>query len=107
MCICCEAGGSDLPGCLRNTEASGPSRRKFMKTSAGFTLGAAISSVAPRSAFAQVSRDSIDLDRLQGSSRILIRSAVVISMDKQVGDFADADVLIEGDKIREVRPHIA
>src|SRR5262249_3677388 len=31
---------------------------------------------------------------------------VALSLDRQVGDFAQADVLIEGGKIREIRPNI-
>ena len=38
---------------------------------------------------------------------MLIKGGVVLSLDRQVGDFARADVLIEDGKIREVRPDIA
>ena len=44
---------------------------------------------------------------MQGARRILIKGGVVLSLDKAVGDFASADVLIEDGKIREVRPDIA
>lgn len=37
---------------------------------------------------------------------LLIRSAAVISVDPKIGDFADADVLIEGDKIAAVGPNL-
>ena len=56
------------------------------------------------------------LPRAQGSAesthsvsdmrRTLIKSAVVISMDEGIGDLAAGDVLIEGDRIAEVRPSI-
>lgn len=38
--------------------------------------------------------------------RTLIRSATVISMDDAIGDFEAGDVLVEGDRIAEVRPSI-
>jgi len=48
-----------------------------------------------------------ELGRLQGARRILLKGGLVLSLDRQVGDFARADVLIEDGKIREVRPDIA
>jgi cytosine/adenosine deaminase-related metal-dependent hydrolase len=48
-----------------------------------------------------------ELTRLQGARRILLKGGLVLSLDRQVGDFARADVLIEDGKIREVRPDIA
>ncbi len=47
-----------------------------------------------------------DLVRLLASRRILIKGAVILTLDKQVGDFANGDMLIEDGKIREVRPNI-
>ncbi len=38
--------------------------------------------------------------------RTLIRSAIVISMDDAIGDFATGDVLVEGSRIADVRPWI-
>jgi cytosine/adenosine deaminase-related metal-dependent hydrolase/ribose/xylose/arabinose/galactoside ABC-type transport system permease subunit len=38
------------------------------------------------------------------TGRTLIRGGTVLSLDPNVGDFASADVLIEGDEIVEVRP---
>jgi len=48
-----------------------------------------------------------ELARLQAQNRILLKGGVVLSLDRQVGDFAQADVLVENGKIREVRPNIA
>jgi len=39
--------------------------------------------------------------------RTLVRNALVLTMDPQVGDLADGDVLIEDDRIVEVGPRIA
>jgi cytosine/adenosine deaminase-related metal-dependent hydrolase len=48
-----------------------------------------------------------ELTRLLAQRRILIKGGVVLSLDRQVGDFAQADVLIEDGTIREIRPNIA
>ena len=47
-----------------------------------------------------------ELARVQGERRILLKGGVVLTLDRQIGDFAQADVLVEGGKIREVRPNI-
>jgi cytosine/adenosine deaminase-related metal-dependent hydrolase len=47
-----------------------------------------------------------ELSRLQSAHRILLRGGIVLSGDPQVGDFAAADILIEGGTIRAVRPGI-
>jgi cytosine/adenosine deaminase-related metal-dependent hydrolase len=39
-------------------------------------------------------------------SRILIRNACVVTLDPGIGDFARADVLVEGDKIAAVGPDL-
>ena len=81
------------------------SRRTFLKSSAALAAGAP---VLPKGAIAQdAGAADAELARLQGQRRILIKGGVVLSLDRQVGDFAQADVLIEDGKIREVRPNIA
>jgi cytosine/adenosine deaminase-related metal-dependent hydrolase len=40
------------------------------------------------------------------TGRTLFRGGIVLSIDDDVGDFASADVLVEGDRIVEVRPNI-
>ncbi|HJR98353.1 MAG TPA: amidohydrolase family protein [Actinomycetota bacterium] len=42
--------------------------------------------------------------RVAPTGRTLIRGGTVLSLDPDVGDFATADVLIDGDEIVEVRP---
>jgi 5-methylthioadenosine/S-adenosylhomocysteine deaminase len=42
--------------------------------------------------------------RVAPTGRTLIRGGIVLSLDPDVGDFPSADVLIEGDRIVEVRP---
>lgn len=82
-----------------------PSRRAMMQTAAG-TLAAGAAGGAP--AAAQSTHDAAsELRRLQNARRILLRGGVVLSGDRQVGDFVAADILIEDGKIRAVRPGIA
>ena len=75
------------------------SRRALLKAGAGLAAGAAI----PAAALAQ---GDAELGHVQSQRRILIRGGVVLTMDRQVGDFAKADVLIEDGKIHEIRPDI-
>ena len=79
------------------------SRRKFLRASAGLAAGVAAAEALPERAIAQ---GDAELSRLQRQRRILLKGGVVLTLDRQVGDFAQADVLIEDGKIREVRPNI-
>jgi 5-methylthioadenosine/S-adenosylhomocysteine deaminase len=78
--------------------------RRTVLTGAGLLAGAA---VLPGLALAQSAPNDPELARLQGARRVLIKGGVVLTLDRAVGDFARADVLIEDGKIREVRPDIA
>ena len=42
---------------------------------------------------------------LQGARRILIKGGIVLTLDRQIGDFAQADVLIEDGRI-DTKPWI-
>ena len=77
------------------------SRRRILQAAGALIAGAAASQ--PLSASAQT---DADLARLQGARRILIKGGIVLTLDRQVGDFAQGDILIEDGKIREVRPNI-
>jgi cytosine/adenosine deaminase-related metal-dependent hydrolase len=91
-----------------DTEAS--SRRTFLKSGAGLAAAGAASQLRPAAALAQGAgpgEADPELRRVQGARRILIKGGVVASLDRQVGDFAQGDVLIEDGKIREVRSNIA
>jgi 5-methylthioadenosine/S-adenosylhomocysteine deaminase len=80
------------------------SRRGFLQAGAGALAGSAALAGA---ALAQgAGAPDAELGRLQGARRILLKGGLVLSLDRQVGDFARADVLIEDGKIREVRPDI-
>jgi 5-methylthioadenosine/S-adenosylhomocysteine deaminase len=85
---------------------AGTSRRGFLKSGVGLVAGSAAAQALPGGAIAQGAGDA-ELVRLQVARRILIKGAVVLTVDPQVGDFAKADILIEDGKIREIRPDIA
>jgi cytosine/adenosine deaminase-related metal-dependent hydrolase len=78
----------------------------LLKSSAAAVAGAATAQMLPAVSLAQSAGDA-ELARVQGERRILLKGGVVLTLDRQVGDFARADVLIEDGKIREVRPDIA
>jgi cytosine/adenosine deaminase-related metal-dependent hydrolase len=84
---------------------AGTSRRGFLKSGAGLVAGSAAAQTFSGAASAQGAGDA-ELVRLQGARRILIKGPVLITGDAQVGDFTEADLLIEDGKIREVRPEI-
>src|SRR6516162_7672399 len=82
------------------------SRRRFLKASAALAAGVTAAQALPEAATAQGASD-VELNRLLQQRRILLKGGVVLTLDPQVGDFAQADLLIEDGKIREVRPGIA
>jgi len=89
-------------------QSNATSRRAFLQSGVGLAAGGAVAQVEGALAQGAGATDAdADLARLQGRRRILIRGGVVLTLDRQVGDFAQADVLIEDGKIREVRPNIA
>src|SRR5262249_7471305 len=70
-------------------------------------ISVAAAAMHPAAAPAQPAQGDPDLARLQGARRVLIKGGIVLTLDRSVGDFAKADVLIEDGKIREIRPDIA
>src|SRR5882757_6673958 len=65
------------------------------RQSAGAALVAGSAASITRPAFAQ-----------RGPGRTLLKGGAVLSFDRGIGDFDQADVLIEGTKIAAVRPNI-
>jgi 5-methylthioadenosine/S-adenosylhomocysteine deaminase len=97
---CCCEGGRPIPVA---------SRRKFLGSSAAlFASATALTSTMPEPVRAQSAAADSDteLAKLQSARRIVIKNAVILTLDRQVGDFAKGDLLIEDGKIREVGPHI-
>src|SRR4051812_1055833 len=96
MCILCNRG-------RLNHSAS---RRNFLKGAAASGLAAsALSLSAPRPAAAD--NDDAPRDSGRPGRRYLIRGGSVMSMDPHVGDFPQADVLVEGKKILAVGPNLS
>ncbi len=85
------------------------SRRNFLKGAAATGVAAAgLNLFKPRRAAADFGSPA---DPPQGSGapnrRYVIRGGTVMSMDPSVGDFVQADVLVEGKKILAVAPNLA
>ena len=100
----------DAPDRHHAASAAGQlSRRGFLKSSVSLVNSGAAVQMLPRSAVAQgggASQPDPELTRLQGQQRILLKGGVVLTLDRQVGDFAQADMLIENGKISAVGPNI-
>ncbi len=83
------------------------SRRGFLKAGHGRPVGrdgAMACSPVPAARADDDEREPEDSGR--HGRRIVIRGGAVMSMDQKVGDFAHADVLIEGKKIVAVGPNL-
>lgn len=78
------------------------SRRNFLKASMVVGAAAATGFLATRVASAQEMPSGTG----EEGRRILIRGGHVLSMDPDVGDFAEADVLISGRTIEEIGPNL-
>lgn len=105
-----------------NDDGAATSRRAFLKAGVALAGGAGVQAVTAGAraqdaavsgtAAGQVPADATDagdaaLNRLLGARRILIKGAVVLTLDRRLGDFAKADILIEDGKIGGVAPEIA
>src|SRR5437763_4620065 len=88
--------------------AAVPSRRALLAAGATLAAGGAAAQMLPSLARAQgTSAADSDIARVQGARRALVRGGIVLTLDRTIGDFAKADVLIENGKIRDVKPEIA
>ncbi len=82
-----------------------PKRRDFLKSSAAGLVTAAISPAAMAdSAAAQTGAPGAI--RTGRNQRILLKGGTVLTLDRAIGDFETADVLIEGKKIAAVQPNL-
>ncbi|SRR6266496_112220 len=99
MCILCDKG---FP---QNHTGSQLGRRDFLKTAAATGVAAAgLNLFAARPAAAAVGDPPADSGK--PGARYVIHGGSVMSMDPKVGDFARADVLVEGKKIKAIAPSI-
>jgi cytosine/adenosine deaminase-related metal-dependent hydrolase len=98
MCKLCDEGRPQK-------HASQLGRRDFLKASTATAAAAAAMSVfnAPP---ARASDDDPPEDSGRRGRRYVIRGGHVMTMDPAVGNFVRADVLVEGNRIVEVRPNI-
>ncbi len=97
MCKLCDAG---IP------QTHFRSRRNFLKAAAatGVVAGTGLNLFAPRASAAEDGDAPADSGR--PGRRYVIRGGSVMSMDPKVGDFAEADVLVEGKKILAIGPNL-
>src|SRR5258708_13532686 len=97
MCKLCDAG---IP------QTHFRSRRNFLKAAAatGVVAGTGLNLFAPRASAAEDGDAPADSGR--PGRRYVIRGGPVMSMDPKVGDFAQADGLVEGQKIPPIRPNL-
>jgi 5-methylthioadenosine/S-adenosylhomocysteine deaminase len=101
MCRLCKEG---------NPQNHFGSRRDFLKSAAAIGVTAAGVTAAGVNLFAPRRAAADDGDLPQGTGRpgrrYVIRGGYVMSMDPAVGDFVQADVLVEGKKILGVGPNL-
>src|SRR6266516_5795550 len=99
MCKLCDEGNP------QNHSRSPRSRRDFLKATAAAGVAAAgFNPFAARPAAADGGDPPADSGR--PGRRYIIRSGSVMSLDPNVGDFPQADVLVEGKKILKVGPNL-
>jgi len=82
------------------------SRRDFLKASTATAVAAAGLNLLTASPAAAQRNGDAPSDSGKPGRRYIIRGGSVMSMDPKVGDFAQADVLIEGKKILAVGPNL-
>jgi cytosine/adenosine deaminase-related metal-dependent hydrolase len=82
------------------------SRRDFLKAVTATGVAAAGSSLFAARPAAAHDDDGPPEDHGHRGRRYIIRGGAVMTMDPQWGDFAQADVLIEGKKILAIGPHL-
>ncbi|MFI9455881.1 amidohydrolase family protein [Amycolatopsis sp. NPDC052450] len=84
-------------------------RRDFLKTATVAAAGTSLFAAGPAAADGDAEAHAAGRppkDSGQRGRRYVIRGGAVMSMDPNVGNFATADVLVEGSKIVEIRPGI-
>ena len=103
MCVLCDSGES-----LANTAARmGPLPWLHNSPTAPRSISATpLKATAPRKKNVPGRSVDDDLRRIQGARRLIIKGAIVLSLDPNIGDFPSADILIENGKIKDIRPSI-
>jgi 5-methylthioadenosine/S-adenosylhomocysteine deaminase len=89
-------------GCPCCWPGAGLSRRQFLCTAAaGVAVAPALVSGTAEAATRR------NVEAIRPGRPILIKGGCVLSIDKDIGDFEQADVLVEGKKISAVKPNIS
>ena len=84
----------------------GMARRRFLRSSAAGLVAGAIATATPLPGRPLAQGDTVPARSGTNGRRILLKGGIVLSMDRKVGDFEKADVLIEGKKIAAVGPDL-
>jgi 5-methylthioadenosine/S-adenosylhomocysteine deaminase len=100
MCRLCDEGKP------QNHARSQLGRRDFLKASTATAAAAAGMSLFAARPAAAHDDDEAPGDSGRPERRYVIRGGSVMSMDPKVGDFAQADVLVEGKKIVAIGPNL-
>jgi 5-methylthioadenosine/S-adenosylhomocysteine deaminase len=103
MCILCDQGKP------QNHSRSQLGRRDFLKVSSAAAAGAAGMSLFATPAARADHDDDPPRDHGRHERRYVIRGGHVMTMDPSMpnkGEYAKADVLIEGKKIKDIKPYI-
>jgi len=101
MCKLCDEGKPQ-----DHSDSTSSSRRDFLKVSTATAAAAAGGSLFAARPAAAHDGDGPPGDSGRRDRRYIIRGGHVMSMDPAVGDFARADVLVEGKKIVAVGPNL-
>ncbi len=105
MCKLCDEGRPQNHSDGNDSEPRWNPRRGFLKAAgAGSAAVGGLAMFSPREAQAHDDREP-EYSGHRGR-RYLIKGGSVMSMDPKVGDFAEADVLVEGKKIVAVGPNL-
>jgi 5-methylthioadenosine/S-adenosylhomocysteine deaminase len=91
-------------GCPCCMPRAGVSRRQFLCTTAA---GVAATPLMAATTSGEAEAAKRPAQATQAGRPILIKGGCVLSLDKDIGDFEKADVLVEGKKITAVKPNIS
>src|SRR5688572_8704059 len=100
MCQLCDAGKP------QHHSTSQLGRRDFLKSAAAGGAAAAGLGLFASPAARAAGEEGPPSDTGRPGRRYVIRGGYVMSMDAAVGDFAQADVLVDGKRIRAVGPNL-
>jgi len=81
-------------------------RRRFLQSSAAGLVTGAIAIARPLPGMPLAQSDAVPGRSGTNGRRLLLKGGIVLSMDRYIGDFEKADVLIEGKKIAAVGPNL-